>query len=320
MSNSFRLAPLSILALIATAAAAVAAPQASGVPGVLAPRPAGCRYQPGSQFSAAIYVTVTDRETADTATVNLNGTIPSGGREATAGAGSRYIATLPVTPVRLARNSLKRFNLAPRLIIENPGSVDCRLRIEAVVGQRVWALDANTNFAIEARVVVGGEQQTLRTQMFVSCFDQDTKVRLASGEEVAVRELVSGDMVWNPIGKHPVRVAEVIQGTEADEAMVRVGYGNTAVLFTARHPILTRKGLRTAGELTRQDAVRGEDGAFHDLTVLEPTRGNPDRLVYNLKLDAPADQPGDHLMAVGGIVVGDFVLQEAARPAELSLR
>ena len=94
----------------------------------------------------------------------------------------------------------------------------------------------------------------------------------------------------------------------------------SSILFTGQHPIFTRNGLRLASKVTREDFVLGKDGAFHPVSVLELKNGDPSRLVYNLKLDAPDEVGTAHLLSVGGIVAGDFSLQQDMRPEEISQR
>jgi len=306
-------------------------PPVPGVPGVqvpgaqrpqVAPPQPACPYQPGAVYSAEIRIAVKDAETpADSAVVRLNGRIPPQGRTAAGERGAaRYIVALPAMPVQLEKNTLKHFNIAPRIVVENADSPQCQLRLESTVGERGWALDKQTDFTIETTVMIAGRQETTRSSMFVSCFDEDSPILMASGESVRVKELIAGDIIWNPVLKRASRVSEVIQGTEADETLYRIGYGGSAVLFTGQHPIFTRNGLRPASKLTREDFVLGEDGAFHPVSVLEVKTGDPSRLVYNLKLEAPDAGTTAHLLSVGGIVAGDFTLQQDMRAEEISRR
>jgi hypothetical protein len=278
---------------------------------------AGCPHQPGSAFSAEIRIAVSDREVqADQVVVRVNGTIPGGGRLAPgpqAGAPPRYVAAVQAMPVQLERDTLKRFNIAPRLIVENANSPDCELRMEATIGGRTWGLQNLTDFTLESRVTMNGRVETSRSDYSVSCFDQDTPIRLAPGEEVAVKEIVPGDLVWNPLLHMATRVKRVIQGTQADETLYRIGIGGAPVLFTAGHPLLTRKGVRVASEITPDDELLGADGVFHRVSVLETRAGDAGRLVYNLLLEAPEGVAAGHWMVTGDIAAGDFLLQEAER-------
>jgi hypothetical protein len=270
---------------------------------------AGCPYQPGAPFSAEIRIAVSDRDVrADSAVVRVNGQIPGGGRVA----GPRYVAALQPMPVQLQNDSIKHFSIAPSIVVENANTPQCVLRMEAGVTGRNWALDTNTNFVLDATVTVNGRVETSQSRIFTSCFDQDTQVRLASGEAVAVKMLVPGDLIWNPLLKREIAVRRVIQGTQADETLYRIGYAGGAVLFTGQHPVLTRGGLRVARAVTPDNEILGEDGAFHKVTVLQTHAGDATRLVYNLELEAPDGQWEAHVIAVEGIVAGDFYLQEAA--------
>jgi Hint-domain len=206
---------------------------------------------------------------------------------------------------------VKHFRLAPRIVIERAHSPQCRLRLEATAGSRTWALATKTNFSLETTVQIGGRQETTRTASSVSCFDEDSPVRLAAGDLVPVKELVPGDKVWNPILHRGIPVREVIQGTEADETMYHVGYASASIWFTGQHPVFTQRGMRPASSVMPGDAILGDDGAYHVVTVREVHGGNPDHLVYNLALDATDTDVAKHWMSVGGMVVGDFFLQQS---------
>ena len=127
-------------------------------------------------------------------------------------------------------------------------------------------------------------------------------------------------MIWNPVLKRATRFSKVIQGTEADETLYRIGYGGSSILFTGQHPLFTGNGLKLASKVTREDFLLGEDGVFHRVGVLEVKKGDPSRLVYNLKLDAPDEGATAHLLLVGGNVAGDFSLQQDMRPERISQR
>jgi hypothetical protein len=116
-----------------------------------------CRYRPGTPFTAAIRLSVSDnRVRADSATVEIHTTIPSGGRMAGSKGKSRYIATLDPVPVRLAKDTIKHLDLAASVIVENPDSADCQVKLDLAVSSRSWAKQQTSNFSFRSDVVVPG--------------------------------------------------------------------------------------------------------------------------------------------------------------------
>jgi hypothetical protein len=276
--------------------------------------PAPCRYQPGTSFTAEIQISVSDHEVpADSATVKLHTRIPPNGRTAQAGPKGhpRYIAALDPVPVHLAKDTLKYFSLAPSVIIEAPDSADCHIKMEMGIGSRNWARQSETNYTIKAELIVGGQHTTVEDSGSASCLDQDTLILLADGSRVPIKLLVPGDVIRNPVTSASAAVEEVIHGAQADDEMYRIGFGSSIVSFTAWHPLMTKLGLKPARYVELGDFVLGEDGVYHCVTVRQPFTGDPARLVFNLRLTAASDTGTDHLMSVGGLVTGDFFLQNS---------
>ena len=279
----------------------------------------GCSYAPGAAYSADIKITIQDGgASVDSASVHLAGRIPSDGRSDTAP--TQYVAALPITPVALEHNTLKHFNLAPRIVIEKANTPQCQLHVLATVGQRSTAMAAKSHFSIETTVTAGGRSETTRSTVFVSCFDQDSLVRLASGKLVSVKVIIPGDRVWNPVLHRSDRVREVIQGSETGETMYRIGYGSVSVAFTAQHPLRMRGGVRTARNIALGDKVLGDDGRYHVVTHRTQKKGDPSHLVYNLRLDTDEQEMDAHMLSVGGIVAGDFELQQSLQSGRLATR
>ncbi len=107
-------------------------------------------------------------------------------------------------------------------------------------------------------------------------------------------------------------------GTEADETMYRLGFERAAGLFTSGHPIATKRGLIAAADVTPNDELLGEDGAYHNLTIRERRNGDPARAVYNLHFDRTAARSlRDHMLSAGGIVAGDFDAQNRLAAAKV---
>jgi hypothetical protein len=101
--------------------------------------------------------------------------------------------------------------------------------------------------------------------------------------------------------------------------LYRIGFGEHSAWFTAFHPVYTKRGLQPASEITAEDEVLGEDGAYHPVNVLESQAGDPNRSVYNLRFKGSSDSR-QHMISANGIVAGDFFLQESIQPKQTSSR
>jgi hypothetical protein len=313
----------------------------AGFAGPPAAKPAACPYHPGQALTATIRIAVHDREVrADSATVKLHTHIPLGGRTV----GGAYVAPpLPLVPVQLENDTLKHFAVTPHFVIDHLDSPGCRLMLDSAIGGRGWALQDTTNFSIDATVTTatfvadtstntgtnkstsvnyGGREitntLTYHQDLNVSCLDEDVPVRLSSGELIPIKDVVAGDTIADPLTGGYLKVAAVIWGTQADEQMYLLGYGRKSALFTSQHPILTRRGLVAAADVTPNDELFGEDGAYHKLTIRERRTGDAKRSVYNLRFENTARRLDQHLLAANGVVTADFDVQNrlAAERAE----
>jgi hypothetical protein len=284
------------------------------------PRAAGdrngaCPYTPGASFTAEVHITVMDANTpTDSADVTLTGIVPDGGRQSS----GRYVASLPPRQVNLREAALKNFTLAPHVMVEQPNSSACRLDLDANIPSRSPAFAATTQFTFDVTVRIGGHIEHAITPMVISCFDQDTPVRLASGETARASDLVAGDEIWDPVSKTATRIERVIQGPEAGETLYRLGDGAGSVLFTAGHPLMTRRGPTLARQVAVGDELMDADGQWRRITVARTAPGDPTRRVYNFVLAGP--HPDGHWLTAGGFAAGDYTLQEAARTGGAPMR
>jgi hypothetical protein len=281
-----------------------------------------CPYQPGKSFAADIKITVSDRDVrVDSAMFRLRAQIPAATRSvaATKEQPARSIALLDPVPVRLDRDVVKRFSLAPSVVIEDPKSPNCRLRLEAGISNRTWAPDVQTNFKIDYEVNVEGRRENSSTELVASCMDEDTPIRLTSGDLVPVKQLIRGDTIRNPVTGVTMKIEEMIRGTQAGETLYRIGFEAHAAWFTARHPVYTKRGLQPASSVGAEDELLGEDGAYHPVTIVETRVGDPNRAVYNMRFKGSSDSR-QHMLSANGIVAGDFFLQESMQPKQTSSR
>jgi hypothetical protein len=276
--------------------------------------PTTCEFQSGESLTGKISISLTDHEVpADSAVVNFDVRIPPGGRTATNGV--YEVPPLSIIPVTLAKNSLKHFTVRPHIVIENYASPNCKLRFDSLIGDRNWANQEKTSFTIHTTVVANGKTYNLApVTTNVSCLDEDVSVRLASGALIPIKDVVVGDLVYDPVTGRNLKVAAVIWGTEANEKMYRIGFDGRAGLFTSQHPILTKRGLVAAVDLL------GDDRSYHKVTIREPQEGDATRAVYNLRFESAAKSLRQHLLSAGGIVTGDFDAQNRLAAAKAGAR
>jgi hypothetical protein len=275
-----------------------------------------CRYHVGAQFQAKVNITVSDSQVPrDSAAVNISETIPAGGRMQNQRGDQRYVVTLPPRPVHLAKDTIKHFDVVTTVIVDHANTADCQMQVQVTSSGRSWAKQGNSNFSIATDVVAGGQHSTYSENQNVSCVDQDTPVLLEDGTHVPIREIIQGDVIRNPKTGATAVVLEVIHGTQADEEMYRIGYDDLLVSVTAWHPIMTPTGLKPARSVQVGDLVLGEDGDYHSVTVREPFTGDANRYVYNLRLGEPTESLPNHLYSVGGLVGGDFFMQNMLQAA-----
>ena len=88
-------------------------------------------------------------------------------------------------PNRLVRMD-ERLPVASRLvhlepvIVENPDSADCQVKLDMAVSSRSWAKQQTSNFTFRSDVVVQGRHTTNNAVKTTSCLDQDTPILLVS--------------------------------------------------------------------------------------------------------------------------------------------
>ena len=292
----------------------------SGFAPATASHPMACPFQPGESISGKVSISVTDGEVpADSGVADFNLSVPSKGRAPQSDA--LAVPPGPIIPVTLVKNSLKHFTIRPHVVIENYSSADCTLHFDSLIASRNWAAQEKTNFTINATVVANGKTYKLAPQsMVVSCLDEGVPVRLSSGELVPIKDIVGGDLVRDPVTGRNLKVAAVIWGTEANEEMYRIGFDGTAGLFTSQHPIVTRRGLVAAADVTAEDELLSDDGAYHKVTIRERHGGDASRAVYNLRFEPSAASLRQHLLSADGIVTGDFDAQNRLAAAKAGAR
>jgi hypothetical protein len=140
------------------------------------------------------------------------------------------------------------------------------------------------------------------------CFVGTVQIKLAGGTTKPASRIDTGDWLWNPLRRLPVRVAKVVVGPEKQPVVELRGKG-FSLEVTETHPFPTTSGLRQARELRIGDRVI--DGAGRPVSIEAIRRPflPPGDLVYNFELDTPSPEWEDRVIEANGIATGDLHLQ-----------
>jgi hypothetical protein len=142
-----------------------------------------------------------------------------------------------------------------------------------------------------------------------SCFDPETRIRLADGTWKAAGLVVQGDRLLNPVTGEAVRVDAPVVGPEKFP-LWQIAIGDKSFRATDTHPVLTPEGPKQLREIRVGDEVLGEDGEFHEVEKVGPTPMREGQRVVNFNLSTYHSRGHwDHWISAEGIVAGDNALQ-----------
>jgi len=150
------------------------------------------------------------------------------------------------------------------------------------------------------------------------CFAPETQITMADGSARRIDDIRTGDRVYNPLTGGSAKVKGLIRGPEK-EPMIEVGYDGKVVRVTTKHPMLTRRGIKTATELRTDDYLLGDDRKFHRLTELKRLPVDPGQQVYNFVMDGQDDSPVHHVVLADGIITGDLLVQQQLEKGPVSI-
>lgn len=127
------------------------------------------------------------------------------------------------------------------------------------------------------------------------CLGKDSLVLDASGARRRVDSLQVGDKLCTDQGVRTI--CNIVTGYE--EKMIQVGIaGEEPLLLSDKHPVATDRGIVMASALAPGDALLGESGSQHPITLLDTVSYRD--TVYSLELEDSA------LIYANGIAVGDY--------------
>jgi hypothetical protein len=141
------------------------------------------------------------------------------------------------------------------------------------------------------------------------CFDPETMIQMSNGSLVAIKNIRSGDKVYNPTTKTVMTVDKMIKGPEA-EPLYLVEHKNGRTLVTSKHPFLLKSGqVLMANSLRAGDFVQDAKGDWMTLTKVEKQAVKKGQEVWNFTFRTKSTDPKDHIVVADGVAAGDLWLQ-----------
>ena len=198
-----------------------------------------------------------------------------------------------------------------------------RIRTKLVAGQNYTNIftEEATNLTGGTNYYVGGVHfihSTVSPQVICytcalmrtrGCFAPETTIELANGGVVAIEELYAGAEVVNPGTGGVARVHSIVESYEA-LGLIEIHYRGKVLRVTETHPMVTRRGIVKAKELTDRDELVDKDGAPVVIESLSRSVPKSTQRVYNLILDAGEDyKDKEHLVVAEGVQTGDYLMQ-----------
>ncbi|MDQ3235328.1 MAG: hypothetical protein M3Q07_26250, partial [Pseudobdellovibrionaceae bacterium] len=142
------------------------------------------------------------------------------------------------------------------------------------------------------------------------CFAADTLIRMGDGRLQKIQDIMPGDRIWNPLLQKAFRVKQVKAGPETQELLRLSFAGRRHMIVTPDHPFLDQWG--TVVQAKDLASMLTPEGMHSVVSAEVLTSGSPVP-VFNLEIDAPADNPRAHFLEANGAVAGDLFLQNSLK-------
>ena len=152
------------------------------------------------------------------------------------------------------------------------------------------------------------------------CFDPETMIQMANGSQVAIKNIRSGDKVFNPTTKSLMTVAQMIKGPE-EKPLYLVEHKNGSTLVTSKHPFLLKSGqVILASSLKAGDFVQDANGDWMTLTKVEKQAVKKGQEVWNFTFKTKSTDPKDHIVVADGVAAGDLWLQRQMSKKQVAVK
>lgn len=142
-------------------------------------------------------------------------------------------------------------------------------------------------------------------QLLWGCVAPDTPILMSDGSIKAAKEIVLGDRVSLEDGNGIVK--EIYDGRELRPLLCIETFNGRKICCTSFHPVLTRRGFITAGELVGSDEIKDVEAGFVEIKMLYPVEQN-----QVINFDIEPDEAGKCAVLIcDHLVTGDNSMQKA---------
>ena len=176
-----------------------------------------------------------------------------------------------------------------------------------------WELDATNYRSLREMMsydIPSCSEQFLFTRGTCGCFAEKTKILMGDGKsEKPIEDLVSSDLVWNPILKKAVGIKRMTKGPE-NVPMLEITVDGQVLSVTGKHPFPTESGDRQAFTLVPNDRILLEDGRWGTIESIQASNEALGKDVWNLEIDLPGAELEHHYIVANGVITGDLRIQE----------
>jgi hypothetical protein len=206
------------------------------------------------------------------------------------------------------------FTVIPTMSVTTYAGGRQAFNLSAYVPGRTGGMFAtpNTTFGLTMEWRDIGQSYRLNWTRTVSCLDPATPVMLHDGQQAAIGSLVADECVSNPITGAGMRIAEIINGPEP-VPLFAIRTSQRWIKCSREHPIPTDRGFQQAERVKAGDWLWDVNGARTAVLEARQVPPAPGQQVYNLRFDHESPDPNDHMFLAGGVVVGDYWVQDRLR-------
>ncbi|RYZ90972.1 MAG: hypothetical protein EOP04_02150 [Proteobacteria bacterium] len=158
--------------------------------------------------------------------------------------------------------------------------------------------------------VPGCKVEFLGDRKACGCVAEDTMILMGDGKsEKRIDQIVESDRIWNPLLKKSIAIKRMTRGPEK-LPMLKIDVDGKLLSVTGNHPFPTRTGMRTAFTLSEGEEIILEGIGWKPIKQISAVRvGTEAPVVWNIEVDAPADDFEAHHYVANGVVTGDLLIQ-----------
>ncbi len=189
------------------------------------------------------------------------------------------------------------------------------------------SIDLNDEHYFEKGHFYAYSVNTCRRQFLMArdncgCVSEDTKILMGDGKtEKRIDQIAEGDKVWNPVLKKAMPIHHLSRGPEK-VPLLTIKTAGDELNATGNHPFPTRSGMKTAFQLEVGEEIQLASGRWAKIEAIKVKGHEAGHapVVWNIEIDAPADNWDAHHYVANGIDTGDLFIQRTLESGKLSAR